>query len=276
MAAPPPIQQQAAIKTHPTAGHPAPTVWPRLSAPTAFLPSQKRGWPSPGAQNQAAIIKMGIGEENGAGSASPSIFLASFPPWLPAWRAKSCSQPSYTAEVIWPVRKVSITRTLGCTLLLCGLLSELVYDFCNDKEPLANGIKKCIQKDTLEAPLNYTGFQQAPLNRMIFPSEAMCYVKDTLWTLTAAYIGVPATKQQRKQPHSKSRFNTLESSTSTQPGLHTCATKLLRTSFNAVNKGIRNRDLLMHVMDPGWIHTWRVSLKIRFHWKRHFHLEVLD
>lgn len=44
------------------------------------------------------------------------------------------SQPSYTAgKVIWPVCKASITRNLGCTLLLHGLLSELVYDFCNDK-----------------------------------------------------------------------------------------------------------------------------------------------
>jgi len=100
-------------------------------------------------------------------------------------------------------------------------MSELVYDFRNDKEPLAKGIQKTHPKGYTEAPLNYTGFQQAPLNRMIFPSEATHHVKEgKLWTPSAAYIGVPATEQRRKQPHSKSRFHTLESSTSTQPSLH--------------------------------------------------------
>ena len=74
--------------------------------------------------------------------------------------------------------------------------------------------------------------------------------EDKLWMLTAAYMGVPATEQRTKL-HSKSRFNTLEFSTSTQPDLGICATKLLQPSFNAVNKGIRNSDLIMPIRDPG-------------------------
>lgn len=48
------------------------------------------------------------------------------------------SQPSDTArKVTWLVCKVSITRNPSCTLLPQGLLSELVYGFCNYKESLA-------------------------------------------------------------------------------------------------------------------------------------------
>lgn len=47
-------------------------------------------------------------------------------------------QPSDTArKVTWLVCKVSITRNPSCTLLPQGLLSELVYGFCNYKESLA-------------------------------------------------------------------------------------------------------------------------------------------
>lgn len=84
--------------------------------------------------------------------------------------------------------------------------------------------------------------------------------------LQASYLGVPATEQRRM--HSKSRFNTLQSSSSAQPGLCTCATKLLQTSFSAVNNGITYSDLTMDIRDPGWMHTSLLSLKISFHSKK--------
>lgn len=112
--------------------------------------------------------------------------------------------------------------------------------------------KRYIKRDTPEAPLNMW-IQRIYASEMVFLGAATHHVEEKLWALTAAYMGISTTEQQRKQPHSKSRFDTLESSTSTQPGsyIHTRDTKLPQTTFNAVNNGIRSSEIIMPIRDPG-------------------------
>lgn len=131
---------------------------------------------------------------------------------------------------------------------------------------LAKWFLKCIQRDKLETTLNYTGFQQTSLKRMIFPKYSHSSCKRR-WTTDGILHG-----RYLQLNNEENNLTQSPDSVSPAPPLHQGCVCVLQNFSKALLMQLTRAWGIYGVRDPGWMHTWTVSLKIHFHWKWHFDL----